>query len=65
MGKPTYRPRNKRRIRSHGFRERMSTRWGREVSKPSSEEGKEAADGKAAKQVRRRLRGTDIREAPS
>ena len=31
MGKPTYRPRNKRRIRTHGFRTRMSTRWGREV----------------------------------
>jgi len=31
MGKPTYRPRNKRRIRTHGFLERMSTRWGREV----------------------------------
>ena len=31
MGKPTYRPRNKRRIRTHGFRERMSDRWGREV----------------------------------
>ena len=31
MGKPTYRPRNKRRIRTHGFRERMATRWGRDV----------------------------------
>lgn len=31
MGKPTYRPRNKRRIRTHGFRTRMSTRWGRAV----------------------------------
>ena len=31
MGKPTYRPRNKRRIRKHGFRTRMATRWGREV----------------------------------
>ena len=31
MGKPTYRPRNKRRIRTHGFRLRMATKWGREV----------------------------------
>ncbi len=26
---PTYRPRNKRRIRTHGFRARMATPWGR------------------------------------
>jgi large subunit ribosomal protein L34 len=31
MGKPTYRPRNKRRIKTHGFRTRMETKWGREV----------------------------------
>jgi large subunit ribosomal protein L34 len=31
MGKPTYRPRNKRRIRTHGFRTRMETKWGRAV----------------------------------
>jgi large subunit ribosomal protein L34 len=31
MGKPTYRPRNKRRIRKHGFRARMADRWGRAV----------------------------------
>lgn len=31
MGKPTYRPRNKRRIRTHGFLARMATRWGRDV----------------------------------
>lgn len=28
---PTYRPHNKRRIRKHGFRARMKTRWGRDV----------------------------------
>lgn len=31
MGKPTYRPRNKRRIRKHGFHTRMETKWGRAV----------------------------------
>ena len=31
MGKPTYRPRNKSRIKTHGFRARMETKWGREV----------------------------------
>jgi len=31
MGKPTYRPRNKRGIKTHGFRARMETKWGREV----------------------------------
>jgi large subunit ribosomal protein L34 len=29
--KPSYRPRNKRRINKHGFRARMATRWGRAV----------------------------------
>ena len=27
--KPSYRPRNKRRIAKHGFRARMEDRWGR------------------------------------
>lgn len=29
--KPSYRPRNKRRVAKHGFRARMETRWGRET----------------------------------
>ncbi|MEE8550218.1 MAG: 50S ribosomal protein L34 [Gemmatimonadota bacterium] len=29
--KPTYRPRNRRRLRKHGFRARKKTRGGREM----------------------------------
>jgi large subunit ribosomal protein L34 len=31
MGKPTYRPRNTRRLKTHGFRARMETKWGRKT----------------------------------
>ncbi len=31
MGKPTYRPRNTRRLKTHGFRARMKTKWGRKT----------------------------------
>lgn len=41
MGKPTYRPRNKRRIRTHGFRARMATRWGRAVLSRRRKKGRQ------------------------
>jgi large subunit ribosomal protein L34 len=41
MGKPTYRPRNKRRIRTHGFRARMATKWGRQTLSRRRKKGRQ------------------------
>jgi len=40
--KPSYRPRNKRRLNKHGFRARMATRWGQAVLSRRRKKGRKS-----------------------